>query len=154
MEEWPSSNGNFPLACMWICPCEFLGPLRLMGRGNIDGLLRINGTNSVEKSILPTPTVSNLILNQLYPDLPWANNNTENCVPDCLPATWRMDMARAILIKTENKVSIVPVFWQLYAKGSQSGRATGDCTHKSLDAVLLLNEQVARSMMKKITTNQ
>ena len=58
-------------------------------------------------------------------------------------------MARTILANVENSVSIVPVFWQLHAKGLPSGRkAIGDCTHKSLDAVLLMNEQLARSMQK------
>jgi hypothetical protein len=147
MEEWPTSNGIFVGPCMWRCRCEFLDHLRLIGRGNYS-----DPTENITNDFLtkqPTPPVSNQILNLLYPSLPWTNN-TEKCFPDCLPATWRMDIARTILATVENSVSIVPVFWQLHAKGLPSGRmAVGDCTHKSLDAVLLMNEQLARSMQKR-----
>jgi hypothetical protein len=148
MEEWPTSNGMYVASCLFRCRCEFLDHSRLIGRGNYSDPTE-NITRDFLRGKQPTPPVSNEILNLLYPNLPWTNN-TETCFPDCLPATWRMDMARTILATVENNVSIVPVFWQLHAKGSPSGRIpAGDCTHKSLDAVLLMNEQLARSMRRR-----
>ncbi len=147
MEEWPTSNDIFVGPCMWRCRCEFLDQFRLIGRGNYSDPTGNIDNNFVSKQ--PTPPVSNQILNLLYPNLPWTNN-TEKCFPDCLPATWRMDIARTILATVENSI-----FWQLHAKGLPSSRmAVGDCTHMSLDAVLLMNEQLARSMQRRyIKTN-
>jgi hypothetical protein len=56
-----------------------------------------------------------------------------------------MDMAGTILAEVENNVKLVPVFRQIIAKGAPSGKCgkqqsnAGDCTHKTLDAVVLMN---------------
>jgi hypothetical protein len=145
LEEWPTSNGNYASSCGYLSSmkgvCEFLNPARLLGRGNYS-------TCPITHP-LPTLRVSNLILDRLYPGF-FFRATSEHCQPSCLPATWRTDMARAILAVTENAVSVVPIFWQLHAKGSPSNRNQGDCIHKSLDAVLLFNEQMARIMMERI----
>ena len=54
---------------------------------------------------------------------------------------WRMDLVRAILDETDHNLTLVPLFWQMHAKRA-------DCTHKSLDAVMMMNEQLIRSMRK------
>jgi hypothetical protein len=58
-----------------------------------------------------------------------------------------MDLARAIIDETEHNLTMVPLFWQLHAKRAPSSRLpVGDCVHKSLDAVMMMNEQLSRSM--------
>jgi hypothetical protein len=134
LEEWPISNGIWAKSCMWRCECEVLNPLRILGRGDYSQPTENLALDMWEK--LPTPPVSNILLQRLYPDLAFTNHTEHHCIPDCLLATWRMDMARAILAEFENNnnaVEMVPVFWQIHAKGSPSGKGVykgnvGDCT--------------------------
>jgi len=95
------------------------------------------------------------------------NNNdyNESCQQDCFPATWRTEVVRGILLKQEkspppqpatisssqqqrttlhqNSVHVVSTFLQsILHHGPSSIRDMGDCTHKSLDAVIMLNEQL------------
>jgi hypothetical protein len=66
-----------------------------------------------------------------------------------------MDIGRAILAEIPNhKVLMVPVFWQLLAKGEATGRGVnqanvGDCTHRTTEAVIVMNEQLIRTMIKR-----
>jgi hypothetical protein len=144
-EEWPTSNGMFTKGCMWLCQCEALGADRIMGRGSLSDP-KVNLTKTVALLSSGDPPIN--FFGKFFPDLAFANN-TELCIPDCVPATWRSDLARSILNETTNSVHMVPVWYQLVAKKSPSGRMpTGDCTHKSLDAVLMMNQQLVRSMIK------
>ena len=146
MEEWPTSNGLYTPSCMWRCRCEFVDPMRLIGRGNYS---HPSTNRTADFSFkLPTPTDDWLL--RLYPNGTYATN-TEDCLPDCLPATWRMDLAHAILDETYHNLTLVPLFWQMHAKRAPSGRMpVGDCTHKSLDTVMMMNEQLIRSMRKDV----
>ncbi|KAL7568327.1 hypothetical protein ACA910_018461 [Epithemia clementina (nom. ined.)] len=156
-EDWPTSNGMYTKACMWRCRCEAVNPLRLLGRGNYtDPTDNITQDFSHKLPPLPTSTVTTTnkenqalpLLSRLYPDLAFAHD-TEHCLPDCLPATWRVDMARSILWNQTkpNNVIMVPLFWQLIAKGTPTPRMNGDCTHRSLEAVHVMNQQLIRTMM-------
>jgi hypothetical protein len=121
MEDWPTSNGLYTKQCMKRCRCEYVDKMRLMGRGNYS---HPSNNRTADFSFkLPTPTDDWLL--RLYPKVTFATN-TDDCLPDCLPATWRMDLARAILDSSR-----LPV---------------GDCVHKSLDAIMMMNEQLSRSM--------
>ena len=136
---------------MWRCRCEYVDSLHLVGRGSYTD--PSNNRSEDFSFKLPTPSTTNEWLLRLYPDVAYANN-TENCLPDCLPATWRIDVARAILDKTENNLTMVPGFWQLHAKGLPSGMGGGDCTHKTLDALMMINEQLCRSMIAMDTSHR
>ena len=126
-DDWPTSNGLYTKQCMGRCRCEYVDKLRLMGRGNYSHP-SINRTADFSFK-LPTPTDDWLL--RLYPNGTYATN-TEDCLPDCLPATWRMDLARAIIDETEHNLTMVPLFWQLHAKRAPSSRLpVGDCVHKS-----------------------
>jgi hypothetical protein len=59
---------------------------------------------------------------------------------------------RAILDETDHNLTLVPLFWQMHAKKrAPSGRMpVGDCTHKSLDTVMIMNKQLIRSMRKDV----
>lgn len=142
LKDWPTSNGLYTKQCMKRCRCEYVDKLRLMGRGNYS---HPSTNRTADFSFkLPTPTDDWLL--RLYPNGKYATD-TESCLPDCLPATWRMDLARAILDETEHNLTLVPLFWQLHAKRAPSSRLPfGDCVHKSLDAVMMMNEQLSRSM--------
>jgi hypothetical protein len=147
-EEWPTGNGMWVLNCQWFCQCEALDPARLIGRGGYtDRTVPYDATSKQNVSIVP-------ILNRVYPGLPFANN-TKDCYPSCLPATWRTDVGRAILAEIPNhKVSMIPVFWQLLAKGEATGRGVhqpnvGDCTHRTTEAVIVMNKQLIRTMIKR-----
>ena len=148
MEEWPTSNGLYTQSCMWRCRCEFVDSLRLIGRGNYSHP-SANRSNDFSFQ-LPTPPDIDDWLIRLYPNSTHGIQ-TEDCLPDCLPATWRMDLARAILNETEHNLTLVPLFWQMHAKRAPSGRMpVGDCTHKSLDTVMMMNEQLILSMRKDV----
>jgi hypothetical protein len=146
MEEWPTSNGFYTNSCMWRCRCEFVDSLRLIGEGNYSQPTTNRSTDFSFK--LPTPNDDWLI--RLYPNSSY-DNQTEDCLPDCLPATWRMDLARTILDDVEHNLTLVHLFWQMHAKRAPSGiMPGGDCTHKSLDTVMMMNEQLIRSMRKNL----
>jgi hypothetical protein len=81
-EEWPTGNGMWVPNCQWACQCEALNPSRLIGQGNYsDPTVPYDAKNKQTVSIIP-------ILNRVYPDLAFANN-TKDCYPSCLPATYR-----------------------------------------------------------------
>ena len=133
---------------MWRCRCEFVDSLRLIGRGNYSHPSANWSTDFSFK--LPTPPDVDDWLLRLYPNSTY-DIQTEECLPDCLPATWRMDLVRAILEETDHNLTLVHLFWQMHAKRAPSGRMpVGDCTHKSLDTVMMMNEQLIRSMRKDV----
>jgi GDSL/SGNH-like Acyl-Esterase family found in Pmr5 and Cas1p len=148
-EEWPTSNGQFSRGCMWSCTCQTLDAARIVGRGSLHSDPNVFAENLTTHNKVPTD-----FFVKLYPDL--AFNNTEEssaCVPDCLPATWRLEFTRSIFEKTKNRVHVVPLWYQLVDRPSWM-TLVGDCTHKSLEAVLLMNEQLIRSMVHHSSTQQ
>jgi hypothetical protein len=168
-EEWPTSNGIYSYF-FGGKTCEALTPERILGRGNISNIL----ANPSQMRKRKRAGASTLVLlrslseffGRLYPDLAFLND-TDSCIPDCLPATWRVDLVRSkLLLKSSSSNSstttitmtprediiLVPVWWQLVGKKSPSGRSMpdekGDCTHKSLEAGMMMNQQLMRSMQE------
>jgi hypothetical protein len=151
-EEWPTSNGQFTKGCWMYCTCETLNADRLLGRGRLDSDPHGPSTSFMTHNQVPTD-----FFGKLYPDLVFTNNNNNNsnsteslCVPDCLPATWRIELARSIFatttIENNHRVPMVPLWHQLVGRLSAIW-PVGDCTHKSLEAVWMMNHQLLRSML-------
>jgi hypothetical protein len=140
-DEWPTSNGHFTMGCMWFCTCESLDAARMMGRGSLHSDPNVGAEKLISHLEVPID-----FFGKRYPDLAFANN-TESCVPDCLPATWRMELARSIFETTNNRVHMVPLWYQLVGRLTAMTHV-GDCTHKSLEAVLMMNHQLLRSMVR------
>jgi hypothetical protein len=134
---------HYPLDTGQVCGGAIVNMLTfcLVGRGNYTD--PSNNQSEDFSFKLPTPSTTSEWLLCLYPDVAYANH-TDNCLPDCLPATWWIDVACANLDKTKNNLTMVQGFWQLHAKGLPSGMGGGDCTHKTLDALIMMNEQLCR----------
>ena len=139
-EEWPTTNGQFVDGLYGSAQCEPVNPDRLLGRGNF--------SHNVEKTYKYV-TPNSEFFERLYPLGSWANNITD-CIPNCIPATWRSDYARGLLLENNtvlHRVHMVPLFWQLISKGTTSNRGLGDCTHRSTQATMLMNYQWARTIL-------
>ncbi len=137
-EFWPTSNGLYSHPCADLCMCESLDAARLVGRGEITSV--IMGQNYT----LP----SGKIFEQLFPDLQWTRN-LKSCIPSCLPPSWRSELAKSVFLRRlSNKVIIVPVWFQLVKLGGDLWRIHKDCTHLSLHAVITMNHQLAREMIR------
>ena len=184
-EEWPTSNGIFTPSCHGVCACQMLTQDQLQGRGLTQQDISSNTSTTsnslvdIQQDIGNLPMPSAEVFGKLYPRLYNKNNtNMTNqsshlllCIPDCLPATWRMDLVRYTLQQhdenysktptqqnsndtkniNKNKVQLVPTFWQLVARNQHSSRkSVGDCTHRSFDALVMMNQQLIRSMMMKL----
>jgi hypothetical protein len=150
-EQWPTSNGMFARPCMWKCHCEPLTLDRIKGLG----VARDKGPQNVMFSLNDREMPSKEHFDGLYSDylknfssFPQAENaSVEQCVPNCAPASWRSDLTNPILgNRLLSHVQLVPVWSQLVNRGLVHATADGDCTHKSLDALQMMNEQLARSM--------
>jgi len=90
-----------------------------------------------------------------------ASRNETVCVPECLPATWRADVAHAVLSLVPlthpepslpiSTVHMVPTFVQLVSRPRDvhsSASRIYDCTHRSFDAIVTINEQLIRAMLR------
>jgi hypothetical protein len=164
-EEWPTTNGMYFPGCNNRCTCESLTKDRLLGRG---GKLTFPNLNLKYKNRLPGDYRNSTTLNikQHLHGLLQRNSSSlesfydEHCYPDCLPATWRVDIARRLLRnrqhvnQQDNRLRIVPAFYQLLAKETPTGKGVGklgsnigDCTHKTMEALIVMNEQLIRRMM-------
>jgi hypothetical protein len=167
-EEWLTSNGMFQLPAFGK-GCQQLDSERLDGQGD--------GLKSVPLSQLSKASAT--VVQRLYPELALGSMNFSNGYEEvALPAYWRSDLARSILLGgrgssvrvdhyddnkedqddieqdhgyVRNNVHFVPVFWQLVRSNMTSNRNAWDCTHKSLDATLNMNFQLVRAMMKNLT---
>lgn len=129
-EQWPTSNGYFTPSCWGQCQCESLTPERLLGTGHVSQAVNISQDN-------PTTPF----------DFDSALRNDSLCIPNCLPANWRNDLANPVLGR--GRLTIVPVWRQLVAHGMPHSRyERGDCTHKSSDALIVMNHQLGRSMLQ------
>ena len=142
-EEWPTTNGMFGKAFMLWAKCEKLDDARLMGRGNLTQLSRVMGGINASR-VKPDPSY----FGQLHTDRSWEESaNRSICTPDCIPATWRVSLTRSLLGKISHKIRLVPVFWQLVSKETESGRGIGDCTHRDLYATVLFRFQWVRTIL-------
>lgn len=153
VEQWPSSNGLYTKPCKSRCPCEPVTEERLNGRGSLSGPVDYE---QGETHLIPDEEV----FRTLYPHHKYLTlfaqrngSSASDCIPDCLPASWRVDLSRKILSNhtTSTIITMVPTWWQLYALGSQTGyahtRRPGDCTHLDVSTILATNQQLIRSMM-------
>jgi len=138
-EEWPSSNGFYSkeISKSEKNACKRLSDDRLLGRGSLP-------TGDWKSS---NPDLD--FFEWLYPNKPWVENAKRNqCVPDCMPSTWRVDFMRHILNEMPHKIQFIPVYWQMVSRKSHSGRSErGDCTHRSFDATVLIHYQWIRSIL-------
>jgi hypothetical protein len=143
LEEWPTSNGIYQAGCYGVCKCQAVDANRVAGHGNYS-------TKVHNRYFHRLPVPSTDFFGKLYSDLSFAENTT-NCIPDCLPATWRVDLSRSILLNNNSKVEVVPNWWQSYDKSGSLSHLEGqkDCTHKSSEAVMMMNQQLVRSMVKR-----
>jgi len=167
-QEFPTSSGIWTRMCTngrnkkKHCQCEAVDPDRLQtGRGKLSQADRVAYQHDVG-IIKPDPRV----LQWLYPEsaqnmIPNATNPEspapEDCIPDCVPGRWRIDLARKVLLESNTKdddekkkrVRIVPVWWQLLSLGFPLNRNIHDCSHRSSDAVATMDHQLIRTMMKE-----
>jgi hypothetical protein len=156
-EEWPTSNGLYTQSCMRLCTCEPVNSERILGHGS---LTTFNNNTYLKDVVVETPDTD--FFGRLYPDMQFPNNESV-CIPDCLPGSWRMDLANAIFLNKKrnsvtytnnlttfpNRVHYVPVWRQLIASGVSNARVkVGDCTHKSLNSIMIMNQQLLRTMIK------
>ena len=147
-EQWPTSNGVHADACTRKCKCEVLTPARMDGNGTVhEFVIAANEPKEVDP-----------FFRGLYPYLfeergRGKNSSNYTCLPDCLPANWRNEIANRELQRVRSdegdsagKVRIVPIWRQLVAQSIVQARVHGDCTHKAVDTLIMMNEQLLRSM--------
>jgi hypothetical protein len=173
-EEWLTNNGMFQYPAVGM-GCQQLDSERLDGQGD--------GLKSVPLSRLSNASAT--AVQRLYPELALLGSmNFSNGYYEevALPAYWRSDLARSILLGgrrgssvrvdhyddnkedqddieqdhgyVRNNVHFVPVFWQLVRSNMTSNRNAKDCTHKSLDATINMNFQLVRAMTKNLTFSE
>lgn len=148
-EQWPTSNGIHTKICTWHCKCEPLDNDRIAGKGalidhskhnrNISGDLSIH-LDAQQNEKLQT------FYGRYFPHLVNVSDYSIS-VPSYLHANWRNDISHSILLQSAPHIKIVPVWKQLVAQSMPHSRNDGDCTHKSLDAVIAIVEQLTRTMM-------
>jgi len=158
-EEYPTSNGIYSGPCWENCTCQVHNDLTLKGRATPIDNYRKHG----EK--LGAPKFEDFI--QLYPDQNWTHsfttdvNDTDmSCLPDCVPADWRVRLVRSKMLGNSSQhmpptttFQLVPTFWQLVGRNHHSSASVHqDCTHRSLDAIMMMNEQLVRSMIRRKMT--
>jgi hypothetical protein len=150
--EFPTSNGFFPEACKDItCNCERLDDARLDGKGTLPIAL-IEAAIQQNNGSIPSSQYISPVLYDLYPAL-LTNEldllNPKLCMPSCVPATWRSDLARMVLLDAAPQVTIVSTFWQLASQDIPTTILPAwDCTHRNFAGVLLMNEQLIRAMQR------
>lgn len=141
--QWPTSNGQHVEECR-DCRCEPLTPQRIRGDGEFTGPARYLGSGSS----LPHFVLKKL--KPLYADFFERDHSNSECIPYCLPANWRNDVTNSILSEeAEKPITIVPIWKQLVSFGFPQNRRAGDCTHKSTDALIAMNQQLFRSMKRR-----
>jgi hypothetical protein len=145
-EQWPTSNGMFTTSCSWRCKCEALTPERILGVGNAYDHSEHQVDMSQDKR--NTGPFVDLIDFGTSP----SQRTNESCIPDCLPASWRRDLANGILgTNSSSKLHIVPVWRQLVERGVLNAKLPFDCTHKSADALMVMTQQLVRSMLQVLS---
>eukprot|EP00521_Asterionellopsis_glacialis_P007965 CAMPEP_0195288102 /NCGR_PEP_ID=MMETSP0707-20130614/4901_1 /TAXON_ID=33640 /ORGANISM="Asterionellopsis glacialis, Strain CCMP134" /LENGTH=430 /DNA_ID=CAMNT_0040347925 /DNA_START=129 /DNA_END=1417 /DNA_ORIENTATION=- len=156
-EQWPTSNGVWSPQCVeQMGQCEAVTPERQRGRGKWGS--KVDLTMDIDR--IPEPDYEQF--GNLYPNLFLDEDHnyefkvktgvdpTQRCVPDCLPANWRNDMVRPLLLQDDSKITLVPIWKQLVSQQANHARRNGDCIHKALDALQVMNEQLLRSMQSVV----
>jgi hypothetical protein len=144
-EQWPTSNGMYTEACTWKCQCEHLTPERILGYGDTYD----RSEKHINMSLDPSNTGP-------FDGIDFDRNQTLHhhslCIPDCLPASWRSDLANPILERNaSSKFHLVPVCRQLVERRLVSSKSLGDCIHKTSDALIAMNQQLCRSMLHALS---
>jgi hypothetical protein len=145
-EQWPTSNGMYTEACTWKCQCEHLTPERILGYGDT--------YDTSEKHINMSLDPSNMgpFVDGIDVDRNQILRHHSLCIPDCLPASWRSDLANPILERNaSNKFHLVPVWRQLVERRLFSSKSLGDCIHKTGDALIAMTQQLCRSMLHALS---
>lgn len=144
-EEWPTTNGMWTKSCIFRCGCKALTEERLLGHGKFI-------TKDIAKDKQYTDTVGKPeteFFHRLYPNMNTSKLAGGDCIPNCLPNSWRTDFVRKWEKNiTSDKLHIVPIYWQLASiKNGHTGRGHGDCTHRNLYATELMLFQLVRSIL-------
>ena len=150
-EEWPTTNGMFTTSCMWFCECEQLTNKRLIGRGQFTQPPENTTYDEEYAMVRGKPEVD--FFKRLYPNMDpsWLAINSEKCIPNCMPNTWRIDLLRKYLVENttnKNDIHLVPIYWQLMSiPEGNTGRGKGDCTHRNLYGTELILFQWIRTIL-------
>jgi len=160
-EQWPTSNGVYTPSCAWKCQCEALTVDRIEGFGKLEDH-SANKVNISQDALAaaPIPMASRDYLASLYPELDF-DDEAAKCSPYCVPANWRNDVAIPIILgatngsdniaapRTASSLRVVPIWRQLVSRGQRNSRyEAGDCTHKSLSALIAMNQQLVRTIVR------
>lgn len=84
-------------------------------------------------------------------------NNMRPTVPSYLPANWRNDIAHAVFVANytsncHDEVKVVPIWNQLVLQGLVHARSPKDCTHKSMNVMIAITEQLIRTIRGETTS--
>lgn len=159
-EEWATSNGIWAKPCGWKCTCRPLDEPKLKGWATPNDPNVDLARNDTKGAHLYVPSFDHFI--KLYPNQNRTRAFTTHmdpanvtCLPDCAPADWRVRSVRSKILHHPNpktKFQLVPTYWQLVGRSHHSSATLkGDCTHRSLDAYVMMNEQLIRTMMHSKT---
>ena len=143
-QQFPTSNGVYTEACKLACQCEPLTQLRLQGKE----IPYDNGRNHVNLTQVPSNYNIPSLVAALYSPkhrLLTLEQDGIRCVPDCAPPNWRNDLVRSVL--QESPTHIVPAWEQLVAHGKEHAKRFGDCTHLTVEAALMMNQQLIRTLL-------
>ena len=154
-EEWPTSNGIFADDLYKKSKCQALNADQLEGHYQFPPNSNIvtPGHEKFKNNTMPPPEFWSQYLpwHQVNTSFSyWQQSSPRVCYPDCLPATWRSRLAQTILLGDHHPASnihMVPIFWQMVDKQSLNNAFEGDCTHKSQEAIVMMNQQLIRTMV-------
>ena len=135
-EQWPTSNGLYTGSCWARCGCEPLTPERILGIGQAIDRSELHTNMTLDDRTEPFDLFSN------------EGRNHSWCIPDCLPSNWKNNLSNPLLMS--GRLRIVPVWRQLAERGIVHSAFPGDCTHKSIDALITMNHQLGRSMLQAL----
>ena len=142
-EDWPTSNGQYTPSCMWQCECGTLSEERMKGRVKFITRDKENDEQYMSNDGKPEAE----FFQKLYPNMNMTELTNRNCIPNCLPNSWRTEVVR----KWENnsgKVHLIPIYWQLASiPNGNTGRKRGDCTHRNLYGTELMISQWIRTIL-------
>ena len=149
-QEWPTSNGIYvdgvvPHFCANQdkgCQCRRMTKDILQGRGRLMSNYDYSRAHIMVKeedfaSIYPAATLTTIM-----------NATPANCVPNCLPASWRNDVIRPLLVGTGRNIKIVPIFDMLVQRNMLNHVNDYDCTHLGTDTLIEINRMLLRTFSK------
>lgn len=145
-ENWKTSNGMYggwPRGFKYEDGCHQLSKARINGTDNTEGVHKNQPLSELNNSSMK-------VYERIYPEIMQVMNNSE-LSEVAAKASWRCDLARSIFggensISGKVKVKLIPIFWQLALSDISSNVHEGDCTHRSLTAIVNVNIQMMRHM--------